>query len=262
MANEIANKKESNVVAFDESILLEDVGSGSEGMTKDDILMPRLGILQQMSDQINKRHGDYVDGAEAGHIFDNVAKTAHDGEKGITIVPVTYRRAHIEWKPDRGGLVADHGSDSSCLESCTRGEKGEYFTSEGNQIVITGEFLVYVLDDNGGYNPALISMSGSQFKKAKLWNAMISRLMIDIKGEKKNPAMFWTAYQLTTVPESNDLGSWFGWGIKMKYDAASGGIIQNIPNGKNIYLEARQFKKDVKEGNVKVSPESQDDDVM
>ena len=210
MANEIANKKESNVVAFDESILLEDVGSGSEGMTKDDILMPRLAILQQMSDQINKRHGDYVDGAEAGHIFDNVAKTAHDGEKGITIVPVTYRRAHIEWKPDRGGLVADHGSDSSCLESCTRGEKGEYITSEGNQI----------------------------------------------------PAMFWTAYQLTTVPESNDLGSWFGWGIKMKYDAASGGIIQNIPNGKNIYLEARKFKKDVKEGNVKVSPESQDDDVM
>jgi len=34
MANEIANKKESNVVAFDESILLEDVGSGSEGMTR------------------------------------------------------------------------------------------------------------------------------------------------------------------------------------------------------------------------------------
>jgi len=105
-------------------------------------------------------------------------------------------------------------------------------------------------------------MSGSQFKKAKLWNAMISRLMIDIQGRKENPAMFWTAYQLTTVPESNDLGSWFGWGIKMKYDAASGGIIQNIPNGKNIYLEARKFKKDVKEGNVKVSPESQDDDVM
>jgi hypothetical protein len=262
MANEIAKKKESNVVAFDESILLEDVGSGSEGMTKDDILMPRISILQQMSDQINKRHGDYVDGAEAGHIFDNVAKIAHDGEKGITIVPVTYRRAYIEWKPDRGGLVADHGSDSSCLESCTRGEKGEYFTSEGNQIVITGEFLVYVLDDSGGFTPALISMSGSQFKKAKLWNAMISRLMIDIKGEKKNPAMFWTAYQLTTVPESNDLGSWFGWGIKMKYDAASGGIIQNVPNGKDIYLEARQFKKDVKEGNVKVSPESQDDDVM
>jgi len=262
MANEVANKKESNVVAFDESILLEDAGSGQDGMSKDDILMPRLGILQQMSDQINKRHGDYIDGAEAGHIFDNVAKTAHDGEQGITVVPITYRRAHIEWKPDRGGLVADHGSDSSCLESCTRGEKGEYMTADGNQIVITGEFLVYVLDDNGGYFPALISMSGSQFKKAKQWNAMISRLMVPIKGKSENPAMFWTAYQLSTVPESNDLGSWFGWGIKMKFDASSGGLIKNHAAGSDIYLAARAMKKSISSGDIKVSPESKDDDVM
>tara|TARA_X000001388_G_scaffold73794_1_gene65945 strand:+ start:21817 stop:22608 length:792 start_codon:yes stop_codon:yes gene_type:complete len=263
MANEIKKKEESNVVAFDSSILLEDVGAGTEGFTKEDVLMPRLSILQQMSPQTNKREGDYVEGAEAGHIFDNVAKKVYDGEKGITVVPISYKRNHIEWKPDRGGKVAEHGASSDCLASCSRGDKGQYITAEGNEIVPTGEYYIYVIDEVGNHFPAMLSMSSSQMKKAKQWNAMISRLMIDINGKKQNPAMFWTAYKLSTVPESNDQGSWFGWSISMLYDAQSGGIIQNLDNGKNIYLEARAFRKDVAEGNVNVAPESvTDDDVM
>ena len=58
-----------------------------------------------------------------------------------------------------------------------------------------------------------------------------------------NPAMFWTAYKLTSVPESNDNGAWMNWEVEMIYDAESGGIIQNIPNGGNIYLQARDSKK-------------------
>ena len=141
MANEVVKKKESNVVAFDESILLQDAGAGQEGMNKEDLMIPRLSILQQMSPQVNKRDGAYVQGAEPGFILDNVANIATDGEKGITVVPISYRRAHIEWKPDRGGLVADHGPDSACLENCTRGSRGEYLTDEGNEIVPTGEYV-------------------------------------------------------------------------------------------------------------------------
>ena len=133
---ELAKKEESNVVSMSVmDMLLEDAGSASEGMSKDDMMIPRLSILQQMSPQINKRDGAYVDGAEAGHIYDNVSNEVYDGENGITVVPISYRRAHIEWKADRGGLVADHGSDSACLDNCTRGSRGEYLTDEGNEIV-------------------------------------------------------------------------------------------------------------------------------
>ena len=48
----------------------------------------------------------------------------------------------------------------------------------------------------------------------------------------------------------------------MNYDADSGGIIKKLKNGKEIYLAARNFKAQVAQGEVKVSPESQDDDVM
>ena len=248
MANNVQTKKETNVVEFDDSILLEDAGAGQENMSQEDMMIPRLSILQDGSAQVKKRDGAYVEGAEVGMILDNVAKVALDGEKGIEVIPISYRRAHIEWKKDRGGLVADHGSDSSCLESCSRGDKGEYF--------------VFMINKDGSHTPAVLSMSKSQLKKARQWNTMMNRLQIVANGQQINPAMFWTSYQLTTIPEQNDQGAWFGWSIKMNHDADSGGIIKKLKNGKEIYLAARNFKAQVAQGEVKVSPESQDDDVM
>ena len=49
MANEVELKKESNVIPFDASLLLEDAGSAGENMTADDMLIPRLRILQSGS---------------------------------------------------------------------------------------------------------------------------------------------------------------------------------------------------------------------
>ena len=258
MAKALAKNKGQAVATINDSIFLEDAANGQDGMGRDDLMIPRLSILQQMSAQVSKRDGAYVEGAEPGYILDTVDQKATDGEEGIVVVPIIYRRAHIEWKPDRGGFVADHGKDSSCLERCTRGAKGEYLTDEGNEIVPTGEYFVFVVDADG-FSPAMLSMAKSQLKKARQWNMMISRLMINAGSTRINPAMFWTAYQLTTVPEENDQGAWFGWSVKMLHDAASGGIIDNHSQGKEIYLAARDFKSQLSTGDVRISPES---DVM
>ena len=145
MANNVTKKKETNVSNINSAMLLQDAGAGQEKMSQEDMMIPRLSILQQMSDQVNKANGAYVAGAEPGMILDNVANKAINGEKGIEVVPISYRRAHIDWKKDRGGLVADHGSDEKVLEKCSRGDKGEYFTDEGNEIVITGEYFVFLI---------------------------------------------------------------------------------------------------------------------
>lgn len=257
---EVAKKGSTDVAVFDNSILLEDAGAGLENVTKDDVIIPRLSILQALSPQVNKRDGAYIEGAEQGSIYDNVAQSVYDGAKGLTVVPVSFRKSHLEWKADRGGFVADHGPDSVCLEGLTRGSRGEYLTSEGNEIVPTSEFIVLVLDESGSFTPASISMSKSQSKKARQWNAMMTRLMIEVEGKRVPAASFWNAYQLTTVPEENDQGSWFGWNIKMLFDANSGGIIEQLPNGTDIYLAARSFRDQVKSGEVAVKQEEPDAD--
>ena len=83
MTKKMTIKKTTQLATIDADILLEDAGAGMENMTAEDFMIPRLSILQQMSTQVNKRDGAYVDGAEPGHILDNVAGVAFDGEKGI-----------------------------------------------------------------------------------------------------------------------------------------------------------------------------------
>ena len=80
MTTELDLKQETNVVKFDPSIILEDAGTASENMTNDDMLIPRLRILQALSPQVSKADGAYIKGAEAGCIFDNVTNEFIDGE--------------------------------------------------------------------------------------------------------------------------------------------------------------------------------------
>ena len=260
---EIAEVKPTNVVAFDTSILLEDAGTASENMTADDMLIPRLRILQSGSPQVKKSEGAYIKGAEEGHIFDNVTNELFDGEKGITVVPITFRKTYIEWTDDRK-FVGDHGININ-VSNCVLDDKYKLRNPEGNVMTLTAEYLVYVIDKNGNYSPALISMSSSALKKSKRWNSMMNRLMIadpNKAGSMFNPAMFWTAYKITSVPESNDSGAWMNWEIEMIYDADSGGIIQNLPNGGNIYLQARDLKSKAVRGEVRIQPDTPEDDVM
>ena len=126
MANEVELKKESNVIPFDASLLLEDAGSASDNMTADDMLIPRLRILQSGSPVVKKSDGAYVKGAEEGMIFDNVSNQLFSGETGITVVPVSYRRTFIEWTDDRK-FVADHGINcTALLEKSTDDGRGGF----------------------------------------------------------------------------------------------------------------------------------------
>jgi hypothetical protein len=263
MAN-VQTKEKSEVAAFDLNLILEDAGTAGENMTSDDMLIPRLRILQSQSPQVNKADGAYIKGAEAGHIFENVSNTVTDGEKGLTIVPVSFRKTYIEWTKERK-LVGDHGLQPAHIDKFERDEKGTLVNkTDGNTLSLTAEYFIYVVDEDGNFTPAILSMSNSGLKKSGRWNSMMNRLQIPHPSGKGtiNPAMFWTAYKLTSVPEQNEFGSWFNWEIEMKFDAKSGGILKNLEKGEQIYLEAREFKKRVQNKEVKVSPESSDDDVM
>ena len=258
MAKAVAKKKDNVVALVNEDMLFEDQGAGAEGIGSQDLMVPRITILQSMSPQVNKRDGKYVEGAEIGHIFNTVSNEAVDGEQGITVVPIKYRRAHIEWKPNRGGFVRDHGADASILEQCTQEEDYTQRLDNGNEIVVTAEYFLFVVGENGGYDPALLSMTSSQLKKARRWNSMMNHLRIQKPDGSGifNPAMFYSSYKLTTVPEENDQGSWFGWDVEC-LDGDSGGILKSLENGQGIYMDARSFKEQVSEGRVSAAPEDE-----
>ena len=79
----------------------DDAAKGLGTIGQEDLALPFLKILGQLSPEVNKRDGKYVEGAEPGMIFNSVSGELYDGVKGIDVIPCFYKLEYIEWK-DRG----------------------------------------------------------------------------------------------------------------------------------------------------------------
>lgn len=257
MAKEIKVVADNTAMVAVSDDYMKDAGIGTEDMSREDMAIPFLHILQQLSPQLNKREGEYVEGAEAGFIFNSVTKGLIDGEKGAIVVPVSFTRNYSEWKPraSGGGFVKDHGNDGSVLDRCeTDIATGRSVTQNGTEIVTAGMYYVLLVNpETGAYEQAVISMTSTQLKKSRKWNTLISTLQIPKPngGGFFTPAMFYMSYKLTSVPESNDKGSWFGWSVE-RYKPTPA-----LPDGQNVYLAARAFRELIQAGRVKVQPTPQ-----
>ena len=89
--------KETNVTKKEEGALAAnmfeaDANSGSQNIKQEDLALPFLKVLGQLSPEINKQNGRYVEGAEPGMIINSVTKELFDGKKGIEVIPCFYKR--------------------------------------------------------------------------------------------------------------------------------------------------------------------------
>ena len=95
----------------------------------------------------------------------------------------------------------------------------------------------------GGMTPALITMKSSQLSVSKKWLAMMKLIKIaDGKGGFGRPPMHGVMYNLSSVLQKNDKGSWYGWSVTQ--DRIMG------QEDKSIYLTAKDFNSSVSKGNV------------
>ena len=86
--------------------LKETRAKGLGDISQKDLALPFLKILAQLSPEVNKRDGKYVEGAEAGMIYNSVTGELYNGVEGINVIPCFYKLEYLEWK-DRGeGLGA------------------------------------------------------------------------------------------------------------------------------------------------------------
>ena len=88
--NEVAKKE--NAGALSTNLFEADANAGSQNMTQEDLALQFLKVLGQLSPEVNKRDGKYVEGAEPGMILNTVTTEIYDGAKGINVLPVFYEK--------------------------------------------------------------------------------------------------------------------------------------------------------------------------
>ena len=237
--NQVAEKKTAGLPS---NIFEDDAAKGLGAIGQEDLALPFLKILGQLSPEVNKRDGKYVEGAEPGMIYNSVSGDLYDGVKGIDVIPCFYKLEYIEWK-DRGegpgAPVAIYDSSSDIMSKTTPDANYKDRLPNGNYIEKTASHFVIVSGDNP--STALISMKSTQLKISRKWNSMMSGIKMKGKNGLFTPASFSHIYRLKTTQMSNDKGTWFGW------EVSKVGPVTD----QSLYGQAKSFSENISKGNVK-----------
>lgn len=253
----VVEKKSTEVAAFDD--FLGD-NAGHEDFDQSDFTVPFLSILQALSKPLQRGHEKYLDGAAQGMVLNSATRALFDTEKqGILLVPVYFHHRYVAWKPDNGGIAYDLGSDSTMYDAITPNDKGKRMDENGNELVDTMEYFCLQIDPKtGSFEAVVVPFSGSFTKKAKRWNNLIRAQTEQKDGRPVRPPIYFYAYWLKTVPESNQKGSWFSWDVTMAQR------VPELENGAMIFAAAKELRQSVSSGELKAAvdsaPAEEDDD--
>ena len=240
MKQEAAITKRDQAGALSSNLFEADAGQGIANIKQEDLALPFLKVLGQLSPEVNTRDAKYVKGAQPGMIINTVTAELYDGEKGIDVLPVYYKRQYIEWQ-DRGESkgapvnIYDAGDD---IPKTTRDKGNKDRLANGNYLENTVSHFVILL----GKTPttALISMKATQLKISRKWNSMMMGIKMQGKNGLFTPPTYSHIYKLRTVQQSNDKGTWFGW------DVSKVGPVTN----KGFYEIAKSFSNNVAKGAI------------
>lgn len=187
---------------------LGDTGRGNEAVTTDDMVIPRLSIIQDLSPQHKKSKAEYIEGAEVKMIFNTATNELYGN--AIMVVPVFYRKEYVIWKDQNSG-GGFRGAFPTEMEA-----NAELATLEDKdlcEVVGTNQQFVLVVDatsdmDNPKTAMAVVSMSISQNKVSKKWNTMINQ----IGGDR-----FECLYSLEVIEDKNAAGQeYYNWKVVRK----------------------------------------------
>ena len=237
--NQVTEKKSAGLPS---NMFEGDAAKGLGTIGQEDLALPFLKILGQLSPEVNKRDGKYVEGAEPGMIYNSVSGDLYDGVKGIDVIPCFYKLEYIEWK-DRGegpgAPVAIYDSSSDIMSKTKPDANYKDRLPNGNYIEKTASHFVIVSGDSP--STALISMKSTQLKISRKWNSMMSGIKMKGANGMFTPASFSHIYKLKTTQMQNDKGTWFGWEVNKVGPVTD----------KGLYDQARSFSESISKGSVK-----------
>lgn len=197
--------------------LQQGTGAGNENVSSDDMTIPRLDIIQQLSPQIDPSSPKYIEGAKLGNIFNSLSGDLYDH---CFLINLHFETRFQVFKKRKfgGGFEGSFETEAEALAHLDAAglPRDQYDVAE------TGIHKCLLLDENGlPDQPVLIYMSGSKMKVSKDWNSAIR--LKDPRADR-----FASVWTLTSVPEKNRQGQPYqnmkldfaGWAGEDLYAAA------------------------------------------
>lgn len=190
---------------------------GNENVAISTLSVPRIKQLQKMSDEVDKHHPKYVEGAEAG-MFINSLSNELLGEK-LYLINIKFDTKFVVWRTrEAGGGLIDACStlkEAQDLIAVQEDKPEKFQTQETHSHTVimknpeTGELSM----------PAIFDFKASKLFISKNWNTQLN-----LKGGDR----FSGLWEMSTVAAENRAGAtylnvkidWLGWAQEDDYKAA------------------------------------------
>lgn len=195
-------KNESNgALVLDErpSWLTEDSMRGSEDVGINDIILPRIDVLQAISPQVKKKDPKYIEGAEQGMVFNTVSNELYGDS--LLFVPVMFQREFIVWQDrDSGGGF----KGAFRTEEEAERERRQLENPDLHEVVETHVHFILILRDDGRMEEAVMSLAKSKRKVSRKLNTLAQM----IPGDR-----FGRVYKLSAVEVNGAKGEYWSFDV-------------------------------------------------
>ncbi len=180
---------------------------GSEDVGSDDMIIPRLELVQGLSPCLDESNSAYIDGAKIGQLYNNVTREVYG--KSIEVIPVFWKKEFIVWKSRKsgGGFVGAFTTMEAAEVARAAQEKPD--DHQVNDTV--NQFCLLRNPTSGRLEQIVISMAITKLKISRQWQSLI-RLN---EGDS-----FSRVYTLGTAVEKNKIGEPY-----QNYTIKSGGYV-------------------------------------
>ena len=197
---------------------------GSENVNANDMIIPRLELVQDLSPCRKKSDPSYIPGCEEGMLFNNLTRELYG--TSVLVIPVFFRKEWLFWKQRTAG-----GGFRGAFASEADAEAAMVALEDGDQCEIsdTAQHFCLVVSETGRVEEAVISMSKSKMKVSRKWNSLI---------RMNGGDSFSRVYRLSAVSEKNNKNQDYfnlsvaaaGFPSKALYDRAEK-LYEAITNG-------------------------------
>lgn len=185
---------------------------GNENITTDDIIVPRLNLLQTISPELDENDARYIEGAKAGMFVNNLTMVLHPSP--VVIIPIVYRREYVIFKERKagGGFKGSHPTEAEALKAIAESEEGQL------ECIETGVHFCFLVGANGEISEIVFTMTSTKLKASRKLNSLV-RL--------REKDRFAGTYKIVSVPDENIHGKFHtidvvndGWATEEQYKAA------------------------------------------
>ena len=150
-------------------------GLGNENVTSDHLQTPRVKLLQQLSNEVDPNHEDYVEGAMPGDFYNTVTNSLLG--RALYIINLLFKEEFVVWRKlnKGGGLKGTFPSYKEATDFLT----AENLLVADHDVVQTQSHTLLMKDPNTGEivrTPFLMDFASSKLRVSREWNTQITQL--------------------------------------------------------------------------------------